>query len=132
MSLLPSLRDKLEGQANYVNPGLLLLNGGVVMRLTPKLKGSIDLSYFRFDKTESLELLLHQPDIAHSFGLDLNAGFSWRPKLSDNIIVLLGGALFRPGSAYDDILSSDCDIPEACGARSGLLYQAFGELKLTY
>ena len=40
-SLVPDLRtSKIEGQANFVNPGLFLYNAGVDVDITPKLRGS--------------------------------------------------------------------------------------------
>src|SRR5208283_182851 len=39
-SLLPSMRSsKEEGQANFVNPGIFLVNAGADFNITPKLKG---------------------------------------------------------------------------------------------
>src|SRR5262249_27754456 len=39
MSIVPDLRSsKFQGQANFVNPGLLLANTGVDFDLTPKLR----------------------------------------------------------------------------------------------
>src|SRR2546425_8550340 len=39
-SLLPSLRSsKEEGQANFVNPGIFLVNAGADFDITPKLRG---------------------------------------------------------------------------------------------
>ena len=60
-SLLPDLRSsKDEGQANFVNPGIFLVNAGTDFDLTPKLRGFVNVNYLRFMRTEPLELLLFQ------------------------------------------------------------------------
>ena len=49
LSLLPSLRTgKDEGQPNFVNPGVFILNGAADFELTPKLRGFVTTSYIRF------------------------------------------------------------------------------------
>src|SRR5437899_621463 len=80
-SLLPDLRsNKFEGQASFVNRGLLLLGLGLDAEITPKLKYVVNANYLRFDKTGALDLLLFQPGIRKSIGVDLGAGFLWRPR----------------------------------------------------
>ncbi len=59
-------RNKFEGQASFVNPGLLLGGLGVDLELTPKLKAVVNANYLRFHRTGSLELLLFQPGIAQA------------------------------------------------------------------
>ena len=60
----PSLRaNKFEGQASYVNPGLVLLGAGLDLALTPKLRASLNANYLRFHKTGALSFLLFQPGI---------------------------------------------------------------------
>src|SRR6185436_15579049 len=45
-SLLPSLRaNKFEGQANYVNPGLMLANLSMDVEVTPKLRTVLNANY---------------------------------------------------------------------------------------
>lgn len=64
-SLLPSLRsNKDEGQANFVNPGILLVNAGTNLELTPKLRAFVNVNYLKFERTEPLELLLSKPPSA--------------------------------------------------------------------
>lgn len=104
-SLVPSLRtSKDEGQANFVNPGLLLVNVGSDLDLTPRLKLSANLSYLRFDRTETLELLLFQAPVRKSIGLDLGAAVQYRPFLTDNVIVNAGAAVLQPGPGLQDLL----------------------------
>src|SRR5207247_2005356 len=58
-SLVPSLRSsKIEGQPNFVNPGLFLFNVGADVELTPKLKAILNVNYLRFHHTAVLERLL--------------------------------------------------------------------------
>ena len=58
-SLLPSLNtSKGEGQRNFVNPGLRLLNAGYDADLTQNLKAILNVNYLQFDKTASLEELV--------------------------------------------------------------------------
>lgn len=131
-SLLPSLRsNKFEGQANHVNPGLLLANLGLDLELTPKLKAVVNASYHRFHKTGALEALLFQPRIRKSIGFDVGAGILWRPDLSENFVVTAGVTALLPGAGFDDLFSSPCSAA-ACGASSSKLYNAFVQLKLTY
>ncbi len=64
-SLLPNLRNKFTQRSNFVNPGLLMANFGVDMRVTPKLKAVTNLSYLRFAQTGVLQQLTNDPNIEH-------------------------------------------------------------------
>ena len=101
-SLVPDLRtSKSEGQANFVNPGLFLYNAGVDIDITPKLRGFINFNMLRFARTEPLELLLFQSNIHAGIGADSGIGVTYRPPLSENIVITAGvryvGAV--PGSS---------------------------------
>jgi len=77
-SLMPTMRAGLfEGQANFVNPGILLFNAGVNAKLTPKLKGTVNANWAKFNRTEVLEALLFQSHIRHGVGLDTGFGAQW-------------------------------------------------------
>jgi hypothetical protein len=104
MSLLPSLRaNKEEGQANFVNPGLMLFNLGADFNLTPKLRTFVNGNYLRFDRTEPLELLLFQRPVAHSIGTDVGAGVEYRPPLSENIVMRVGASALVPGQGFEQL-----------------------------
>lgn len=108
LSLLPSLRtNKDEGQANFVNPGIFLVHGGLDVELTPKLRGFANVSFLRFIATDPLEFLLFQGDITPNIGLDYSAGFQYRPPLSDNIVLVGGIAALKLGQGMKDIYTRD-------------------------
>lgn len=103
-SLLPSLRsNKEEGQANFVNPGLLLFNLGVDFIVTPKLRAFMNTNYLRFSRTESLELLLFQNPIRHGIGTDFGAGVEYRPPLTENIVIRGGASALVPDRGFKDL-----------------------------
>ncbi len=106
-SLIPSLRSsKSQGQANFINPGLLLYNGGADIELTPKLRAILNFSTIQFHHTQPLELLLFQAPIRRGVGADTGLGFLYRPALSDNMVVLGGFNAFHPFSGFRDIYTS--------------------------
>ena len=106
-SFLPSLRSsKEEGQASFVNPGLLLWNAGLDVNVTPQWRAVLNGSYLRFDHTAPLELLLQQAPIDASLGFDYGVGFVYRPKLSDNIILVFGTSALTPGTGLRQIYQS--------------------------
>jgi len=44
-SLLPNLRSsKIQGQSNFVNPGIYILNFGADIDITPKMRGFININ----------------------------------------------------------------------------------------
>jgi len=103
-SLLPSMRPGLfEGQANFVNPGILLFNAGFDAKITPKLRSTLNCNWARFDRTEVLETLLFQSRIPHAIGLDTGLGVQYRPLLNDNIVVTGGVGVQAPGSGFKAI-----------------------------
>jgi hypothetical protein len=131
-SLIPSLRsNKFEGQASFVNPGILLVNAAVDLELTPKLKAILNANYLRFHKTGSLDLLLFQPGIRKDIGFDLGGGVLYRPMLNENVVIAAGLTGLLPGKGFEDIYSSICGVP-GCGASSKSLFNAFVQVKLTY
>jgi hypothetical protein len=133
-SLLPSLRSsKIQGQANFVNPGLTLYNAGIDLDLTPKLRGFVNYNYLRLNRTEPLELVLFQPRVRHEIGHDLGLGFIYRPALNENVIVTGGLAGLAPGRGFTDLYSSNCDgTPVGCGSGRPPLWSAFLTLKFVY
>ncbi|HSR66347.1 MAG TPA: carboxypeptidase-like regulatory domain-containing protein [Acidobacteriota bacterium] len=120
-SFNPNLRSaKEEGQANFVNPGLMLFNGGVDAELTTKLKGSFNVNVLSFVHTEVLESLLFQSDISRFIGTDISLGVEYRPKLNNNIVVVGGVAGLVPGQGFRDVFTSKS------------LLSAFLEVRLAY
>jgi hypothetical protein len=104
LSLLPTLRtNKDEGQANFVNPGILIVHGGLDVELTPKLRGFANVSFLRFVHTAPLEALLFQAPIRQNVGVDYGGGFQWRPPLTENIVVAGGVAAMALGGGLRDI-----------------------------
>ena len=100
-SLLPSLRtNKNEGQANFVNPGIFLVNPGADFDLTPKLQGFLNVNYLRFERTAPLELLLFESPIHNTIGLDSSLGFQYRPPLSENISITAAPRRLCPGKDF--------------------------------
>ena len=106
-SLLPDMRsDKFEGQANFVNPGIFLVNAGADFNLTPKLKAFANYNFLRFMRTEPLEYVLFQAPIHHTIGSDLGLGFEYRPPLSENLVLTGGASILQPGQGFSDIYTS--------------------------
>jgi len=103
-SILPDLRSsKFEGQSNFVNPGIFLVNAGANFDVTPKLRSFVNVSYLTFMRTEPLELLLFQENIHRSIGYDYSIGFRYRPPLTENIVLTAGAAGLTPGDGLHDI-----------------------------
>jgi hypothetical protein len=103
-SLMPTMRAGLfEGQANFVNPGILLFNAAFSARITPKLRGTANVNWAKFNRTEVLEAVLFQSNIHHAIGLDSGLGVQFRPLLSDNITVTAGLGALVPGQGFKDI-----------------------------
>ncbi len=103
-SLLPDLRtNKDEGQQNFVNPGILILHGGVDVEVTPKLRVFTTVSTLRFRTTAPLEALLFQAPIRKNIGVDFGGGAQYRPPLSENMVITAGAAALRLGDGLRDI-----------------------------
>jgi hypothetical protein len=106
-SLMPTMRAGLfEGQANFVNPGILLFNAAVSARVTPKLRATANVNWAKFNRTEVLEAVLFQSNIHHAIGLDSGLGVQFRPLLNDNITVTAGVGALVPGQGFADIYTS--------------------------
>jgi hypothetical protein len=106
-SLIPNLRpSKFEGQANFVNPGLLLFNLGYDAELTPKTKLVLNTNYVRFVNTASLASFLNQGNIDNNIGLDTGIGIIYRPFLNNNAIFTLSLNALTPMAGFTDLYES--------------------------
>lgn len=103
-SLLPNMRSsKQEGQANFVNPGIFLINAGADFDLTPKLRAFANYNFLRFMRTEPIEDVLFLGQVRHTIGSDLGIGVQYRPPLSENIVLTGGASMLQPGDGFRDI-----------------------------
>jgi len=138
-SIVPALRSsKLEGQPNYVNPGLFLFGIGADFEVTPKVKVLFQANKILFHKTEALQALLFQDRVRNDVGWDLSLGLRWRPLLIDNVIVSVGGATFIGGSGFRDIYQTEefrfgaQGLEKVKNERNTTLYSGFLSVTLTY
>ena len=105
-SLLPDLRtNKDEGQQNFVNPGVFIVQGGVDAELTPKLRAFTTVSGLRFHHTAPLEAVLFQSPVRQNIGVDFGGGLQYRPPLSENVVVSAGASALRLAQGLRDIYS---------------------------
>ncbi|MFT6115240.1 MAG: hypothetical protein ACJA2J_001420 [Candidatus Azotimanducaceae bacterium] len=110
--ILPSLRpSKEQGQSNFINPGILMFGVGADADLYPELRVSVNWNYFRFDKTQVLEALRQQADIDKNLGQDISVSATWRPFMSQNVVVRLSAAALVPGDGFDDLYGHEAAMP---------------------
>jgi hypothetical protein len=103
-SLIPDLRSsKLQGQSNFVDPGLLLFNIGADFDLTPKIKLISNCNFLWFESTEVLSQFVYASGIDHNIGTDLSLGCEYRPLLSNNVVVTFGASTLIPGSGFKSL-----------------------------
>ncbi|MEI6235779.1 MAG: hypothetical protein WCT04_22215 [Planctomycetota bacterium] len=106
-SLLPSLNSsKGEGQRNFVNPGLRLLNVGYDAELTQNLKAVLNVNYLEFDNTSSLGELLHQNNLSRKIGYDYSLGMVYRPWLNNQVIINGGVAGLTPNQGFRQLYTA--------------------------
>jgi hypothetical protein len=136
-SVLPNLRtNKNQGQANFVNPGVLLFGAGSDLEITPHLRAFLNANHITFARTEPIEAALFTSDINPEFGWDLSLGIQWRPLLTDNVIISAGYAAFLPGNGFDEIYRNTEPMLTGFGVESpapdDLLHSAVLAITLTY
>lgn len=122
-ALLPSLRSSKEkGQANFVNPGLLLVGAGADFDILPELRVLGNISWLAFNHTEPLEVVRQQPRVAKDIGFDFSAGVIYRPLFIENVVFNVSGAVLLPGQGMKDLYAHRYD----------LFYSAIFNAVLTY
>lgn len=126
LSLVPDLRSsKIQGQSNFVNPGILIPNVGMDFDLTPKVKLITNYNLLWFEETNVLEQFLFDGDIDRSIGADLSWGLEYRPLLSENIVFLGGVSTLIPGQGFRDLYNN-------FDSRVGALVAGFVTLVVVY
>ncbi len=121
-SLLADLQSsKEEGQPEYVNPGVQIASIGLDVDVSPTLKAIFTTNYIQLNSTKVIQGLIFQGDIRKDMGTDISLGLRYRPYFSNNIVGLVGAAMFLPGSGWQDIYEN-----------KDTLYQLFTNLTLQW
>jgi hypothetical protein len=112
-SQLVNLRSsRIQGQSNFVNPGLWLINTGIDFDITPRLRSVNNANALFFDKTSSLETFIFQKVTDRFIGMDLSTGLEWRPRLNNNGIVIGGLSALIPGGGFRQLYNKkDSKVP---------------------
>ncbi len=107
-SVIPSLRSsKEEGQSNFTHPGILLIGAGVDLDVLPELRVSLNWNYLRFDDTAVLEAARNQAPIDTEIGHDVSVSLTYRPFMSQNIVMRASYARLIAGKGFDDLFPDE-------------------------
>jgi hypothetical protein len=105
--VLNNLRSsKEEGQANFNNPGTILLGAGADFDITPKFRVSTNLNHLWFENTATLQALRVEGSIPKSIGWDASISTIWRPKAIQNVVFRASAAALKPGAGFKDLFAS--------------------------
>jgi len=100
-SLIPNLKSsKIQGQSNFVNPGLVLVNFGMDFDLTPTAKLITNCNFLWFQRTRVLEVFTFDGNLANSIGTDISAGLEYRPLVNQNIAFTAGVSTLIPAEGF--------------------------------
>ena len=137
-TLLMDLRSsKEEGQANFVNPGTIIAGVGLDADLTPKLRMQFNANYIRMVNPDSVKVALFTNNVDRELGYDISLGFTYRPTLTNNIIINAGLGVMLPGQGYRDIYRELTRpvpgfTPDPKGEIDSVLYSGLIAITLTY
>ena len=129
--------SKIEGQSNFVNPGVFIVGYGMDADVTPKLKAFLNVNYIWTVTTDVTRQVLFTQYANNEIGLDCSLGVQWRPLLTDNVIITAGLGVLVPGAGYKDIYRTNTrPVPgypqESVGTVDSFLYSGILTVTLTY
>jgi len=102
--VLNSLRpSKDEAQSNFMNPGTVLAGLGLDADVLPTLRGSLNFNSVWFATTRPIEVVRQQASVDKHIGYDLSASLTWRPLMSQNIVIRGSYAQLIQGKALDGL-----------------------------
>lgn len=123
--LLASLRaGSVDGQSNFINPGLTLFGLGADVDVLPELRLSGNANHLWFNETEILKILREQAPIPRDIGWDLSLAANWRPFDTQNVVLRLSGAVLLPGDGIQALESAE--------PASQVYYSVLSNLILTF
>ncbi len=120
-SFLPNMRAKAADPANFVNPGIVILNAGFDTVVTTRLAALANVNYYQFVHSEPVALAAGLPDVGKEIGLEFNAGVVYKPFIVDNVIIAVGASVLDPGAGITDLSGDD-----------RYLYTAFSAVTVVY
>lgn len=101
-ALLNSLRPSKEhGQSNFTNPGAALAGAGLDMDLLPTLRLSFNGNAVYFARTDVIEVARNQARVDRHIGYDVSLAATYRPLLSQNIVVRASYARLFAGAGFE-------------------------------
>ncbi len=104
--LLDLRSSKDEGQSNFNNPGTALLGVGADFDVLPQLRITTNINHVWFADTNVIKALRQQGTVSNDLGWDYSVSTIWRPRMTQNIIFRLSGAIFEPGAGFNDLFTS--------------------------
>ena len=123
-SYYPSLRGG-NAQANYVNPGLQLLNGGMDVTISPRVQLALNANYTHFNTLGSFASLGNTFQVFHKdAGMEGNAFIRIKPflhQINQNVVLDLGFSALDPLRGMQDMFKTD-----------KIVYSTFVALRLVY
>lgn len=117
--------SRIQGQSNFVNPGLWLVGAGFDLDITPRLRSINNANALFYDKTSSLETFIYQRVTNRYIGMDLSTGLEWRPRLNNQAIVMTGLSALVPGGGFRQLYNNK-------NGRVPTLFSGFTELILQF
>jgi len=97
---------KEEGQSNFNNPGTTLWGAGADFDVTPELRVTTNVNHLGFVNTAVLQVDRNEGSIPKSIGWDASVSTIWRPKMTQNIVVRVSGAVLDPGKGFKDLFTN--------------------------
>ena len=123
--ILADLRSsKDEGQSNFNNPGTALIGVGGDFDLTTTLRLSANVNHLSFITPAVLKALRMQGNISREIGWDYSLSAIWRPKMTQNMVFRLSGAILAAGDGFRDLFTQS--------NRSGLYYSVLFNSVLSF
>jgi hypothetical protein len=102
--VLADLRSsKGEGQSNFDNPGVMLAGLGADIDVLPTLRVALNLNSIYFADTEVLAALRNQPIDSKHVGEDASIAVTYRPLMSQNIVLRAAYARLFAGAGYGEL-----------------------------
>jgi hypothetical protein len=99
--VLNDLRSGNDSQSNFTNPGIILAGIGADMDILPTLRVSFNCNDLSFANTQVVEAARSQGGLSRHIGEDVSVSLTYRPLMSQNIVLRTSYAKLFGSTAYE-------------------------------